>query len=49
MTRGGIKVGDEVVAEAEITMMLMDFPSEELAEVVRRRATKLGFALAQSA
>ena len=49
MTSGEIKVGDEVVAEAEITMMLMNFPSEELAEEVRHRAAKVGFALAQSA
>ena len=49
MTSGEIKVADEVVAEAEITMMLMNFPSEELAEEVRRRAAKVGFALAQSA
>jgi 3-hydroxyacyl-[acyl-carrier-protein] dehydratase len=49
MTSGEIRVDGEVVAEAEITMMLMNFPSEVLAEEVRRRAAKVGFALAASA
>ena len=49
MTSGEIRVNGEAVAEAEITMMLMNFPTQELAEEVRRRADSVGFALAASA
>ena len=49
MTSGEIRVNGETVAEAEITMMLMNFPTPELAEEVRRRADSVGFALAASA
>jgi hypothetical protein len=49
MTSGEIRVDGETVAEAEITMMLMNFPTPELAEEVRRRADTVGFALAASA
>jgi 3-hydroxyacyl-[acyl-carrier-protein] dehydratase len=49
MTSGEIRVDGETVAEAEITMMLMNFPTQELAEEVRRRADSVGFALAASA
>jgi 3-hydroxyacyl-[acyl-carrier-protein] dehydratase len=45
ITRNEIKVDGESVAEAELTMMVMDFPSPELPELVRQRAKQHGVAL----
>jgi 3-hydroxyacyl-[acyl-carrier-protein] dehydratase len=44
-TRNEIKVDGELIAEAELTMMVMDFPSPELPELVRQRARQHGVAL----
>ena len=42
MTECKIAVDGEAIAEAEITMMLMNFPTPELAAEVRRRAELVG-------
>ena len=49
MTQGRITVDGELIAEAEMTMMLMDFPNPELAAEVRRRAEAVGIAAAADA
>lgn len=49
MTQGQIKVDGELIAEAEMTMMLMDFPNPELAAEVRRRAELVGMTSAVAA
>jgi 3-hydroxyacyl-[acyl-carrier-protein] dehydratase len=45
ITHNEIKVDGEAVAEAELTMMIMDFPSPELPALVRERARQHGVAL----
>jgi 3-hydroxyacyl-[acyl-carrier-protein] dehydratase len=45
ITRNEISVDGEPIAEAELTMMVMDFPSPELPELVRQRARQHGVAL----
>jgi 3-hydroxyacyl-[acyl-carrier-protein] dehydratase len=42
ITKGEIRVDGEFIAEAEMTMMLMDFPVQALADEVRRRASLVG-------
>ncbi len=49
VTKGQIKVGTELIAEAEMTMMLMNFPTPELAAEVRRRAALVGLVSVVSA
>ncbi|KAB2864752.1 MAG: beta-hydroxyacyl-ACP dehydratase [Bauldia sp.] len=48
MTQNEIRVDGEMIAEAELTMMVMDFPSPELPELVRERARQHGVALGLS-
>lgn len=45
ITRNEIRVDGKLVADAELTMMVMDFPSPELPELVRQRARQHGVAL----
>lgn len=45
VTQNAITVDGEAVAEAELTMMVMDFPSPELPALVRERARRHGVAL----
>lgn len=45
VTKGTIRVGKELIAEAEMTMMLMNFPSPELGAEVARRAILAGMKL----
>jgi len=49
VTKGAIRVGKELIAEAEMTMMLMNFPTPELGAEVTRRATLAGMKLAVTA
>lgn len=49
MTECKIAVGGEAIGEAEITMMLMNFPTPELAAEVRRRAELVGMLTATNA
>ena len=45
ITQNEIRVDDEVIADAELTMMVMDFPSPELPRLVMERAKAHGVAL----
>lgn len=45
ITQNEIKVDGEPVAEAELTMMIMDFPSPELTKLIKDRARRHGVAL----
>jgi 3-hydroxyacyl-[acyl-carrier-protein] dehydratase len=49
VTKGQIKVEGELIAEAEMTMMLMNFPTPELAAEVKRRAELVGMVSAVTA
>jgi 3-hydroxyacyl-[acyl-carrier-protein] dehydratase len=49
VTKGTIRVGKELIAEAEMTMMLMNFPTPELGAEVARRAAIAGMKLAVTA
>ena len=44
-----IRVDGEVIADAELTMMVMDFPSPELPKLVMERARAHGVALGLTA
>ena len=45
ITRNEIRVDGKLIADAELTMMVMDFPSPELPVLVRERARQHGVAL----
>ncbi len=45
ITRNEIRVDGKLIADAELTMMVMDFPSPELPLLVRERARQHGVAL----
>lgn len=45
ITRNEVRVEGKLVADAELTMMLMDFPSPELPVLIRERARQHGVAL----
>jgi len=45
ITQNVIRVGSDVIADAELTMMVMDFPSPELADMITQRAKNHGVAL----
>ncbi|MCP4384110.1 MAG: beta-hydroxyacyl-ACP dehydratase [Hyphomicrobiales bacterium] len=45
ITRNKILVDGELIADAELTMMVMDFPSAELPVMIRDRARRHGVAL----
>jgi 3-hydroxyacyl-[acyl-carrier-protein] dehydratase len=45
ITRNEIRVDGKLIADAELTMMVMDFPSPELPHLVRERARQHGVAL----
>ncbi|MEQ8695948.1 MAG: beta-hydroxyacyl-ACP dehydratase, partial [Bauldia litoralis] len=42
ITRNSIHIDGKLIADAELTMMLMDFPSPELPVLVRERARRHG-------
>jgi 3-hydroxyacyl-[acyl-carrier-protein] dehydratase len=45
ITENKIRIDGDIVAEAELTMMVMDYPSPELPLLVRERAKQHGVAL----
>ena len=45
ITRNRILVDDELIADAELTMKVMDFPSAELPVLIRERARRHGVSL----
>jgi 3-hydroxyacyl-[acyl-carrier-protein] dehydratase len=45
ITHNEIKIDGEAIAEAELTMMIMDFPSPELPKLIKDRARQHGVAL----
>ena len=49
ITQNEIRVDGEVIADAELTMMVMDFPSPELPKLVMERAKAHGVALGLTA
>jgi 3-hydroxyacyl-[acyl-carrier-protein] dehydratase len=49
ITQNTIRVDGEIVADAELTMMVMDFPSPELPAMVQKRARQHGVALGLTA
>ncbi|MBN9022730.1 MAG: beta-hydroxyacyl-ACP dehydratase [Rhizobiales bacterium] len=49
ITQNAIRVDGELIADAELTMMVMDFPSPELPELVQQRARQHGVALGLTA
>ncbi|MBM3525274.1 MAG: beta-hydroxyacyl-ACP dehydratase [Alphaproteobacteria bacterium] len=49
ITQNEIRVDGEVIADAELTMMVMDFPSPELPKLVAERAKAHGVALGLNA
>ena len=49
ITQNEIRVDGEVIADAELTMMVMDFPSAELPKLVMERAKAHGVALGLTA
>jgi 3-hydroxyacyl-[acyl-carrier-protein] dehydratase len=46
ISKGELRIGKELIAEAEMTMMIMDFPTPEFRREVERRAEKIGMAAA---
>jgi 3-hydroxyacyl-[acyl-carrier-protein] dehydratase len=49
VTNARIELDGERIADAEITMSLAPFPTEELAAEIRRRAKRIGLAMPMSA
>jgi len=49
ITQNAIRVDGEVIADAELTMMVMEFPSPELPKLVQQRARQHGVALGLTA
>lgn len=49
ITQNVIRVGGEVIADAELTMMVMEFPSPELPKLITDRARQHGVALGLTA
>lgn len=49
ITQNTIRVDGDVIADAELTMMVMEFPSPELPELITQRARQHGVALGLSA
>ena len=49
ITQNTIRVDGDVIADAELTMMVMDFPSPELPALVQKRARQHGVALGLTA
>lgn len=49
ITQNTITVDGAVIADAELTMMVMEFPSPELPELITRRARQHGVAMGLSA
>lgn len=45
VTRNEIRIEDKPIADAELTMVVMDFPSPELPRLVRERAIQHGLEL----
>jgi 3-hydroxyacyl-[acyl-carrier-protein] dehydratase len=49
VTKGQLRIDDELIAECEMTMMIMDFPSPEFRAEVEQRARKIGMIAAVGA
>ena len=49
VTRGQLRIGNDLIAEAEMTMMIMDFPSARFKAELEARALKIGMVTAVGA
>jgi 3-hydroxyacyl-[acyl-carrier-protein] dehydratase len=42
VTKGELRIGNDLIAECEMTMMIMDFPSARFKQELEKRAERIG-------